>query len=268
MEGNLTSSKFSFETIIANAIKIPGVNVNRNGFLSNIFSDIPDMLPEILEKGPVAANVPREKLKKIANRLILDRTCKSSIASFAMGIPGGVAMAATIPGDILQFYGIILRMAQELAYIYGAEDLWENGELNTERVTNCLIIYCGVMFGVAGAIAGLHVLSNQLAKAALKEIPKKALTKTFWYPILKKICKALSINITKKQLAKTVSKAIPFIGGVISGVINFSTMKPMGKKLLIELDKMCFTLSEEELQKDIEYLENCNTDDNSNKVNK
>ena len=33
-------------------------------------------------------------------------------------IPGGIAMAATIPADTLQFFGVALRLAQEISYIY------------------------------------------------------------------------------------------------------------------------------------------------------
>ena len=96
-----------------------------------------------------------------------------------MGIPGGLAMAATIPADILQFYGMTLKLAQELTYLYGAQDLWKDGKVDEEMVRNQLILYCGVMFGVSGAAAGVRLLSTQVAKVALKKLPQKALTKTF-----------------------------------------------------------------------------------------
>ena len=35
-------------------------------------------------------------------------------------------MAATIPADVLQFFGMALRLAQELSYLYGAKDLCNN----------------------------------------------------------------------------------------------------------------------------------------------
>ena len=48
-------------------------------------------------------NGVEEEISNIANKLIMKRTSQSSIASFAAGIPGGLAMAATIPADS-QFY--------------------------------------------------------------------------------------------------------------------------------------------------------------------
>ena len=250
------TSDIILEEIICKAIQIPGVKVDRNKFLAEIFSSKVDWLESIINNGPVEAGITREEINNIANKLIMKRTSQSSIASFAAGIPGGLAMAATIPADILQFFGMSLRLAQELSYLYGADDLWENGKVDNEKVKNQLILYCGVMFGVSGAVSGVRVLSTQVAKTALKKIPQKALTKTFWYPIIKKICSFVGYTLTKKTLASGVSKAVPVIGGVISGTINFASMMPMARKLNDTLDNATFDYSEEEFARDIELLSN------------
>lgn len=250
------ASDIMLEEIISKAIQIPGVKVDRNKFLAEGFSSKVDLLENIINNGPVEAGITREEISNIANKLIMKRTSQSSIASFAAGIPGGLAMAATIPADILQFFGMSLRLAQELSYLYGADDLWKNGQVDDEKVKNQLILYCGVMFGVSGAVSGVRVLSTQVAKTALKKIPQKALTKTFWYPMIKKICSFVGYTLTKKTLASGVSKAIPVIGGVISGTINFASMMPMARKLNDTLDKAIFDYSDEEFDKDIESLSN------------
>lgn len=250
------TSDIMLEEIICKAIQIPGVKVDRNKFLAEIFSSKVDLLENIINNGPIGVGITREEINNIANRVIMKRTSQSSIASFAAGIPGGLAMAATIPADILQFFGMSLKLAQELSYLYGADDLWENGKIDDEKVKNQLILYCGVMFGVSGAVSGVRVLSTQVAKTALKKIPQKALTKTFWYPMIKKICSFVGYTLTKKTLASGVSKAIPVIGGVISGTINFASMMPMARKLNDTLDNATFDYSEEEFNKDIELLSN------------
>lgn len=250
------TSDIMLEEIIYKAIQIPGVKVDRNKFLAENFSSKVDLLENIINNGPIGGGITREEINNIANRLIMKRTSQSSIASFAAGIPGGLAMAATIPADILQFFGMSLRLAQELSYLYGADDLWKNGKVDDEKVKNQLILYCGVMFGVSGAVSGVRVLSTQVAKAALKKIPQKALTKTFWYPMIKKICSSVGYTLTKKTLASGVSKAIPVIGGVISGTINFASMMPMARKLNATLDNATFDYSEEEFNRDIELLSN------------
>lgn len=251
---NDLAKQMMLEEIITKSIQIPGVKVNRKQFLAEQFASRADNLEEILDKGPIEAGIKREDIILISKKLILARTSQSSIASFVAGIPGGFAMAATIPADILQFFGMALRLAQELSYLYGAQDLWVDGKVDDEKVKNQLILYCGVMFGVSGAVSGVRVLSTQLSKTALKKIPQKALTKTFWYPILKKIANIIGINLTKKTFAQGVSKAVPVIGGFISGGINFASMMPMANRLNDTLDKATFDYSDEEFNKDIEII--------------
>ena len=254
-DNNLTK-QMMLEEVITKAIQIPGVKVNRKQFLAEQFASKSDNLEEILDKGPVEAGIKKEDINLLSKKLILTRTSQSSMASFVAGIPGGLAMAATIPTDVLQFFGMSLRLAQELSYLYGAQDLWDDEKIDDDKVKNQLILYCGVMFGVSGAVSGVRVLSTQLSKTALKKIPQKALTKTFWYPILKKIANFIGISLTKKTFAQGISKAVPVIGGFISGGINFASMMPMANKLNDTLDKATFNYSDEEFNKDIEIIMN------------
>ena len=238
--------------VIETAIKLPGGKVNRDGFLSSTFEKADQNLREkILQVGPVEAGVSSEELMKLASKLVISRTLTSTAASVAAGIPGGAAMAATIPADTIQFFGIALRLAQEIAYLYGEEDLWSDGNLQEEKVMNTIIIYCGVMFGAGGAAATLRVLSSQLGKQALKKIPQMALTKTFYYPIIKSIAKFFGVRMTKGIFGKAVSKAVPVVGGVVSGGITFFSLKPMGFRLVRTLDEAKFSYTEEELDADL-----------------
>lgn len=245
----------ALENIITSAVQIPGVKVDRKKFLAEAFANQDVVLEDIFELGPIQAGISQEDLTKVANKLILSRTGQSSIASFVAGIPGGLAMAATVPLDVLQFFGMAIRLAQELSYLYGADDLWQNGQLDDEKVKSQLLLYCGVMFGVSGAVSGVRVLSTQIAKTTLKKLPQKALTKTFWYPMIKQIGKAIGVKVTKSTVAKGISNAIPVIGGVISGSMNFASMLPMANRLQSALESANFGYTEEELEKDIDIIE-------------
>lgn len=253
-ENNETTT-IALETIISNAVKLPGVRVNRSKFLAETFANENFDLQAVIDVGPVSAGVPQERIEKAAAKLIFIRTSQSSAASFVAGIPGGLAMAATIPADVAQFFGMALRLAQELSYLYGASDLWDADQIDDERVRNQLILYCGVMFGVSGAVSGVRVLSTQIAKTTLKKLPQKALTKTFWYPIVKQIGKAIGVKVTKTTVAQGISKAVPIVGGVISGSLNYVSMMPMANRLNAALNKACFNYSEEEMAADIETIE-------------
>ena len=244
-------SNVSLESVISTAIQIPGVKVNRELFLRERFQKEPkELVDQIVELGPVDAQISQDTLRKMAKRLISERTLVSTGASFAAGLPGGLAMAATIPADMLQYYGVALRMAQELAYLYGEGDLWNGDFLDNDKVTNQLILYCGVMLGATGAAQAVRVMSSALAKQIMKKLPQKALTKTFYYPVIKTICKFFGVSMTKNVFAKGVSKAVPILGGVVSGGITFATLRPMGQRLADTLDQAHFSYTEANFQED------------------
>jgi hypothetical protein len=97
-------------------------------------------------------------------------------------------------------------------------------------------------------------MSSALAKQILKKLPQKALTKTFYYPIVKGICKFFGVSMTKGLFAKGVSKAVPILGGVVSGGITFATLRPMGNRLADTLDDAHFSYTEEGFHEDWEDI--------------
>lgn len=156
---------FDLANVIETAIQVPGVKVNRETFLRERFKNkSPEELNEIIELGPVDAKCSRKELRKMADRIVSERTLFSTGASFVAGLPGGLALAASIPADLIQFYAVTLRLAQEVAYLYGEQDLWSGEWLDSEKVTNQLILYCGVMLGASGASQMVRVVSSSLAK--------------------------------------------------------------------------------------------------------
>ncbi|RXW93276.1 bacteriochlorophyll 4-vinyl reductase, partial [Enterococcus faecium] len=89
---------------------------------------------------------------------------------------------------------------------------------------------------------------------ALKKIPQKALTQTLYYPVIKRVLGIFGTKLTKNTFAKGISKAVPVVGGVVSGGINYLSMKPMATKLQTELGKNVM-YTEESLQQDLDILE-------------
>ena len=253
MESEKSSNK-SFELILVNALKVPGVKVNRKEFLVHVLADkvTSEQLHEALDKGPVEAGISLSILDKVAKSHIEKRTLQSTGVSFAAGLPGGLAMAATIPADTLQFFGVALRMAQELAYLYGHGDMWDQQKINSERVKGELTIFLGVMFGVGGSASALRIISAKLSQQMLKKLPQQALTKTIYYPIIKKVASTIGMKITKKTFAQGVSKAIPILGGVISGGLTYASMKPMGNRLRKTLFDVVDGYSNEDFSRDYE----------------
>ena len=264
---NAEQKGLSLENVIATAIQIPGVKVNRELFLRERFQkESREVVDQIVDVGPVRAGISQGTLKHMATKLINERTLFSTGASFAAGLPGGFAMAATIPADIIQFYAVALRMAQELAYLYGEADLWNGDVLENDKVTNQLILYCGVMLGASGAAQAVRLMSSALAKQAMKKLPQMALTKTFYYPVIKSILKFFGVSMTKNTFAKGVSKTVPVLGGVVSAGITFATLRPMGQRLADTFEDAHFGYTEADFKEDwediVEISENDTVEEN------
>lgn len=244
MEASDKKPNITLESVISTAIQLPGVKVSRESFLREQFSGEPEeTVQSILEQGPVQAGWGRDALKAMAQKIVSERTALSTGASFLAGLPGGFAAAATIPADVIQFYGAALRIAQELAYLYGEKDMWDGGKPDDSRVTDQLILYCGVMLGADGAAQAVRVMSSPLAKQFLHKLPQGTAAKSFHLPVVKSVVKWFGVNVAKGLLAKSASKMIPLVGGFISGGITFATLRPMGQRLADTLDVAQFAYS-------------------------
>ncbi len=251
----LSKTEIATLQTIESLLKIPMVKVTRDAFLLSIFEKKDENLKErILADGPVEAGVDRDELYKIARNLIFKDTTKSAIISFFAGMPGGLALPLTISADTTQFFGFAMHMAQKIAYLYGEKNLWEDGSLNSERVSEEFVLYCGVMLGASGASAGVRVLASRLSTEVMIRLPKVALTKTLLYPIIKNILKYIGIKLTKETFAKAVAKLVPIFGGAVSAVITFLSMRPMGLRLIDALDEAKFSYTVDKYVADVDEL--------------
>lgn len=238
--------------VLNESLKLPFIKVDRSDFLTRTFSNKIDDMPKLFKEGPQAF-FSKEELDRIASNVINSNVLKSSSISFASGLPGGVAIAATIPADMAQFYGYSLKLAQEISYVYGYQDIWTNQDELTEDAKNTLILYLGIMFGVSSAGSTIRILSNKLALQALKQLPNKTLTKHLYFTILKKVLAIFGTKLTKATFAKGVSKVIPVVGGVLSGSMNYLSLKPMANKLKDELGKSV-NYTQQDFEQDIKIL--------------
>ena len=225
--------------IILISLKIPGVRVDREKFLRKELKNHckPSVIDKAIEENPAAAGIDLVLIEKLVDDTIkFERNAASGISA-ALGMPGGVAMVATIPADIAQYYGYLLRAAQKMMYLYGFPELEisEDG-LNIDTATiNSLTICLGIMYGIANANIAIKAMAKALATGVEKELLKKALTKGTIYPIVKSIAKWFGVRMTKKAFAGFFKKVIPVAGGIIGGGITFASFKPCCNKLRVAL---------------------------------
>lgn len=229
------NGEIDIEDVIIMGLKVPGIRIDRASFLQRELQKnfLQDVIDDAIEKNPMHAGIPAKSIDRIADEVIkYERACVSGIST-ALGMPGGVAMAATIPADIAQYYGYMLRATQKLMYLYGFPeiDMEERGQSFDSETINILIVCMGVMYGAAGANNALKAMAKALAAGVEKQLLRKALTKGSIYPIVKNVAKWFSVKMTKEVFAGFFKKAIPVIGGVIGGGITFLSFKPCCDKL-------------------------------------
>ncbi|AVQ32438.1 MULTISPECIES: hypothetical protein [Fusobacterium] len=232
--------KNKFDAILEKVMKIRGVKINRENFLnkelSNYFSE--DIVKKAVQDNPAIAGIEVAEINKIADKVIAYEIRQSTFISTIIGIPGGIAVAGTIAIDITQYLGHIIRITQKLAYLYGWKDMFdENEELSKDTIERMTLLM-GVMFGVDLADNAVVKLAQSAALNIEKKILQKALTRSAVYPIIKKAASILGIRISQQSFSIGVSKSIPYIGGIISGIVTYITMKPLALNLQEALSEL------------------------------
>jgi hypothetical protein len=157
--------------------------------------------------------------------------------SFATGIPGGLTMLATVPVDVAQYYYHVIVVAQKLAYVYGFSEFG----MVDDNFKSLLTLLIGVMTDIDDADKTvMEIFSVDAAKNITGLTLGKAFNKT-----IVRIAIALSYRLTGKTIFKSIWKAIPFIGGLVSGGITLFTFRPMCDKLQERMHQSTKNLSKE-----------------------
>ena len=247
--------------LILMSMKVPGVKVKRTEFLKKEFYKRyeQDVIDKAIETTPAKAGISTEEIDKIADDVIkFERNAVSGISA-ALSMPGGAVMVATIPADIAQYYGYMLRAAQKLMYLYGFSEMdldEENLILDSETI-NQLTLCLGVMYGVASANNAIKAFAKALGTGVEKKLLKTALTKGTIYPIVKSVANFFSIHMTKEVFAGFFKKAIPVAGGVVGGGLTFVTFKPCCDRLKNVLrDTILSNPNHKETEEEEEMYEN------------
>ena len=233
------NGSLDIEDVIIIGLRIPGIRIDRAAFLrAELKKNYPEeTIVDAIVFNPAHAGISVPEIDKIADQVIAFEQNQVSGISAALGMPGGIAMAATIPADMAQYYGYMLRAAQKLMYLYGFPEINvnENNQVFDSETLNILTLCIGVMYGVAGANTALRSLARGLATGVEKKILNTALTKGTIYPIVKSVARMFSKKMTKEVFAGFFKKAIPVVGGVIGGAITYVSFKPCCDKLKASL---------------------------------
>lgn len=189
--------------------KIQFIKVDRSDFLTKQFANSP-YLEQILADGPQVV-YSADALRKEADKVIMENTTKSAATSFVSGLPSNpVVMVAAGGADVVQYFGFAMNLAQKLAYLFGEDALFidETSEMPLEA-KHRVVAYLGSMFGAGGAAKLISTTSVKVGEQVGKRVAAKALTKTAWYPLLKKVGSLVGQKIKKKRLKRPLPRPFP-----------------------------------------------------------
>lgn len=210
-------------------LRLRGVRIDREQFLTAELRRrrvAEDVIARAVAGRPAIAGVAAETLDDIARHSIAFETKKSATMAFAAGLPGGFALVGTVPADIAQYYVHAFRVMQKLAYLYGWQSFLDDCHEVDDETLGELGAFLGVMLGVAGASTALTGFANNVARPALqKQLAGKALTKTAYYPLVKQTLKRVGAQINKQIFARTVTKVVPLVGGIVSGGLTYASLR-------------------------------------------
>lgn len=251
----IENSGSKFTQVLDAAANLPGIRINRAAYLRAALKRhcTEEQIERAVAESPAAAGISIKVITAAANDSIVYETAKATTLSAAAGIPGGFAMFGTVPADLVQYFGHVLRMAQKLAYIYSWPDLFaDDGDGLDDATEGILTLFVGVMFGVQLAQTGVMKVSTVIAGQVLKKLPQKALTQGAIYPVVKRVAAYLGVSMTKQLFAGGIAKIIPVVGAVFSGGLTLATFLPMSKRLQrhlasLELTKPGHRVEEDEI---------------------
>jgi hypothetical protein len=180
------------------------------------------------------AEVPEALMDKVAARVIGSQTVSVTTVSFVSGLPGGLAMLGTVPVDLAQYYYNLVVTAQKLAYIYGWPEL--EGE-EPDSLRSMITVFIGIMTGTITANRELASLSKELKCEVVKKLSCVVLAKAGMLILAKNAASILGARLFWQGYTGLASKAVPLVGGLVSGGITLMTFLPMANTLKNELRK-------------------------------
>lgn len=252
--------------ILTTVLKMPGVKVDRIAFLRKELRPYCNQsrLQMIGSVRPYTV-VSEQVIDKLAKQCVTYHTALATTTSTIVGLPGGLAMAATMPADLTQYFYHVFVLSQKLGYLYGYPDFFadmdnsesqnsqephesqesqesqephenpESSDLLNHPAIDLLTIFMGVMMGAPVAEKGINELSKAVAENAVTRLPRVALTKAAIYPVVSQVAKVIGSRLTKDSFAKGVGRFIPLAGGLFSGGLTLYTFRRGANRLRRQL---------------------------------
>ena len=238
-EENTTTSQV-WNKLMGAALALPGAKVNRTKFLSSQLRShcSEEQVQAAIESRPATAGVPKGTIDRLADGCIKFHLLRTSAISFATGVPGGWAMAGSIPADLVNFYWNSIVLSQKLAYLYGWPDAFIEKDEVDDETKNWITLLIGTMMGASQANRAISEVAKRLAEHLSLSLPRRALTKTVGYSVIRQVARWIGVQVTKTSFARGISRVVPIIGGFVSAGVTVWFMRRMARRLKKHLQEL------------------------------
>lgn len=214
------------KSIILKAVDNPQTRINREAFLRNVLFNYKQNASEAQQalflSNPVKA-LGINEINFVADKIITNDLWQTSALSFAAGLPGGPWGLVAAAPDIAQNLGYYIALSQKLAYLYGV-NFHGLADTNDEYRQSSVLLCLGFMLGVSDTDKVVQTIIDNAWKKSGREFIE-FLMKTVIIQVAKKIITSLGENLTKRSAANLLGKAVPLLGGLISGGLTYSGFK-------------------------------------------
>ena len=213
-------------SIILNAIDNPATRVDREQYLREIMFSYKPNMTQIEQQdflnNPVRA-IGINEINYIADKVIKNSIWKTTGLSFLAGLPGGVWGIAAAAPDIAQNLCYYIILSQKLAYLYGV-NFYESNATTDEYRNSGTLLCLGFMLGVDSVDQLIQKILDSAWQTSGKEVVE-FLMKTAGFVLARKILVSVGEKLTQKGATNVLGKAVPVLGGLLSGGMTFTSFK-------------------------------------------
>lgn len=192
-----------------------------------------------IEFRPALADVPSDVIDRLADKAIRSHYKSAGATSLKQAIPGIDLLPLNLTSDDSQILYNAVVMSQKPAYLYGMPDFLKDGLANEETYKHVAILVYS-MFGVENASKVLNLISKRFAQEVRRRLPRLALTKTSYYPVVKKSLRWVGIGVTKVKFAVGIAIAIQVVVATASATATTLSFRGMARKLKNHLRELEF----------------------------
>lgn len=152
----------------------------------------------------------------LAKKIVRRKAFKNGLVGAATGVPGFIALPATVPADVAASWRIQAFMAISIAYVYG------HTEETMDLKTDLYLILAGNSAKEALKRIGIEVGKTLTRKAVQKRLTREVM-KTIWKVVGRKI-----ITKAGQKSLTSFMKIVPLVGGVIGFFFDWGATRAVG----------------------------------------